>query len=178
MARRRPSTPRTIVTPEQLVAELSKLTSPTIVVLLTNTAPAMRKRSHAGELNPFWKKLRQLSKVRGMIGGRYENARHTAAKKLDPQAPKIKSSARKWGARRKDAPLVDYRGHVYLDFHLKTLLAVEYRKAGNLHRVNELAVRNFLRGREDAPVHWRNYMLDNVREVRMNGAAYVVKEPP
>lgn len=176
MARRKKARRRTIVTREQLVAELAKLTSPTIVVLETLTDPTMRKKA-GGNVNPYWKKAKTLARVRGMLGGRYEGAVNRAAKKADPDAAKIRTGSRKWGARRTDAPLVDYRGHVYLDFHLKTALRIEYCKAGNLHRIDDRELRPFLRGRLDVPVHWRNYRLDHVREVRINGTTFVVREP-
>lgn len=180
---------RYVVTEDDLVAELQKLTGGTLAVLVLDTEPTMRKVA-ADTVNPWWiggskkplVKLRKLARVRGWLGQAYEDAVNNMAKKGDPDAPPITVGSRTWGRKRPDASLVDYDGNfasnLYLDFRAQTVLSVEYAWAGNYRRVDERTVRPFLRGRKDAAVHWRNPNLSNVREVRFDGRVLALRRGP
>ena len=157
-----------------------------MAVIELNTEPTMRKHAEDGDINPWWiggstlpkVKLRKLARIRGFLGQPFHRALNNARKKIDPNLEPVKSGERSWGRKRPDASVVEHEGSFsspyYLDFRAETVLAVEYARAGNLHRIDEQRVRKFLPAREEQLIHWKNPNFANVREIRMNGCVYVL----
>jgi len=136
--------------------------------------------------NPFGGKtrihrLRKLSRVSGMVGFRYENSvnnqRMREGTPVDAlgEVMEFVAEPRKWGVRREGSPFVDHKGGVYLEVKVERSLGHEYRLDDGTP-VDASIVEPWLPSREegrrqmvDRPVVIRDYKLENLREVTING---------
>lgn len=130
-------------------------------------------------------RLRKLSRVSGMIGFSYENAvnaqRGREETPIDPVTGEIETfvaEPRKWGVRRAGTPFVDHKGQTYLEVKVERSLHCEYRLDDGTP-VDAATVAAWLpeknEGRRqmvEKPVILRDYTLDNLREVTINGATH------
>lgn len=95
----------------------------------------------------------------------------------------FESSGRKWGRRRKSAPLVDYQGRVYLDVQRLRVLSYSYVDTRDGRSVTQSQLAPWLIGRSTESqrqqttqsVIWRDYRIDRIRRVTgLNGRTYEI----
>ena len=130
-------------------------------------------------------RLRKMSRVSGMIGFRYENAvnnqRGREETPIDPVTGEVMefvAEPRKWGVRRAGSPFVDHKGVEYLEVKVERSLHCEYRLDDGTP-VDAAIVAAWLpekregaRQMVDKPVILRDYKLENLREVTINGQTH------
>lgn len=144
-----------------------------IVSIETETTPRMRKTG-----NPYAGRLVKQSKINGMINWYYENSvnnqREREGKKTDFEA-----KPRQWGKRVKGTPLVEHKGRYYLEVKVENTYGKTYiDDQGNV--VNQEEIEEFLynssssrQGVEDKVI-LRDYKLDSIQSITMNGKKYKV----
>lgn len=128
------------------------------VTIVAVTAPKLKKGC---PLNNVVK----ISVVNGMTGGKYANAVNNAQERGGEERDFI-PSPRKWGNRIEGTPLVEHKGKHYLELHVLRSLGTMYHVDGK--EVTE-EVRPYLQDSPSTPVVWRDYALENIKEVRMDG---------
>lgn len=130
-------------------------------------------------------RLRKMSRVSGMIGFRYENAvnnqRGREESPIDPITGEVETfvaEPRKWGVRRAGSPFVDHKGVEYLEVKVERSLQCEYRLDDGTP-VDAATVAQWLPEKEEGRrqmvrrvVSIRDYKLENLREVTINGQTH------
>jgi len=130
-------------------------------------------------------RLRKLSRVSGMIGFRYDNAVNnqrmregTPVDATTGEVLEFVAEPRKWGVRREGTPFVDHKGSTYLEVKVERSLHCEYRMDDGTP-VDASIVEPWLPSREEGrrqmvekPVILRDYKMENLREVTINGATH------
>ncbi len=171
-----------------------------IVTVVSRTEPDMRKRD-----NPFYGKVCKVAQVNGMVGFRYKNSvnnqRFREGQPVDDggNVVEFEPLPRKWGNRlyredvdpntgatvRRLTPLVLHKGRHYLELKVERLLSMHYQdEDGNPVPAEDL--HPWLRQRSgessrqlvERPVVLRDYALDSIEEIRMDGVIYRVIEDP
>jgi hypothetical protein len=154
------------------------------VSFVAETIPELRSGNPFGGTQRTHR-LRKMSRVSGMIGFSYENAvnnqRGREETPIDPITGEVETfvaEARKWGVRRAGTPFVDHKGATYLEVKVERSLHCEYRLDDGTP-VDAAIVAAWLPEKKEGtrqmvekPVILRDYTLDNLREVTINGQTY------
>jgi hypothetical protein len=154
------------------------------VSFVAETTPELRSGNPFGGTTRTHR-LRKMSRVSGMIGFRYENAvnnqRGREETPIDPITGEVETfvaEPRKWGVRREGTPFVDHKGVEYLEVKVERSLHCEYRLDDGTP-VDAATVAAWLPEKKEGrrqmvekPVILRDYTLDNLREVTINGQTY------
>lgn len=141
--------------------------------------------------NPYRGKVHKISHVNGVINWRYANAvnnqRMREEQPLDEEGnvEHFEALPRKWGQRisREDGtitPLVEHKGRHYLELKVERSLGHEYRDdEGNVY--DDETITPWLRKRSkssrqqtDKEIILRDYALDSINEIRMDGEVFQV----
>ena len=167
-----------------LVSVLSTRKGAFFATIVAETEPAMRKTG-----NPFVGATK-ISSVNGLLNWIYQNSvnnqRARENQPLDAQGEveHFTPVSRKWGKRivRQDGsvtPLVEHNGQFYLELKIQKSLGHEYR-LGSL-TIDSKDIEPFLPQRTegarqmvDNPVILRDYRIDNIRQITMDGTVYDV----
>lgn len=165
------------ITHEQLV-EMLRTTATTIVSIWTETAPKMLAKAN-GVPNPYKnKQVVKRSKNNGIINFHYENAVNNRRVKEDSE-PDFVAKPRQWGSRIPGTPLVEHKGNFYLEMKVERCLENEILVDGDPAPDD---LKNFLPHKEEgsrqeleSPVIIRDFKVDNIKAVQMNGEFYTVK---
>ncbi len=168
--------------------------SATVATIFTETIPAMRKTD-----NPWWDAatdvwhIRKRAHTTVMIGGTYQGAVNNRRAKQDGASyQNFESSGRRWGqrltrlgaarAKGKRASIVEHSGQLYLDVQKVRALSVTYVDLRTNHLIPTREVVPFLIQERESntqqlakQVQWRDYALNNIRELRMQGDVYQVR---
>lgn len=168
----------------ELVELLMNLKGSKPVTIVTETKPQMRKTG-----NPFNEAVK-VSRVNGIINWVYQNS--VNAQRLRENQPidntgeveHFTPKPRKWGVRLTKengqvAPLVEHKGRHYLELKVERSLGHEYQMGDRTIDPKEIAP--FLPVRKegerqmvDSPVILRDYAIESIRQITMNGETYVV----
>lgn len=140
------------------------------ITIVADTEPKLKKGC------PY--KVRKRSKVNGMAGFIYENAVNRQRIR-EGKEPDFESEPRKWGIRIVRTPLVEHNGNFYLELKVQNSDCVYLDENGNEISKEEiqpfLRENNFDKQQLDKPVILRDYKLENIKEVHMDGKIYYVK---
>ena len=153
--------------------------------IVAETDPRMKKTD-----NPYVGATK-ISRVNGLLNWIYENAvnrqRCRENQPLDDigEVEHFEAHPRKWGVRlrREDGsitPLVEHKGSFYLELKVEKSLGYEYRKDGVTLDPKE--VEQYLPKRKegarqqvDNPVILRDYCIDNIKQITMDGIVYEIE---
>lgn len=178
------------VTRAELAAKLRAVRGPQPGSLVARTIPEMRRRD-----NPWAGLVHKLARVRGMIGVRVHRptgprgqpfltdyARAVNRQREREGHPEIFfAQPRAWGERIPGTPLVEYRDRLYLTVRRQQVLQVEYLHAMTNDPIPAADVEPHLKRRGEGrrqgvqnPVVVRDYALDSIRQLRLEGEIYDV----
>lgn len=98
------------------------------------------------------------------------------------EQPIIEVQPRKWGERVPNTPFVINCGKLYLEALVNKVVSTQYFFDGN--EVTKDDIKEYLREKTNADTYalgenqpiWRDYNLENIREVVADGVIYIVKE--
>lgn len=161
----------------------------TIAAVYVETVPDMRKRG-----NPWWHRhsktwsIRKRQGVSIVLGGTYRGAMDASRLRLwdsgpapEPFVPQRRSWGRRTRAigpgnkRSKTSSIVTYEGVSYLDVQrVRGLSTPEYVDAFG-HPIPTEQVTPWLKPRTKRRVEWRDYRLENVRQIRFGGTCFNVR---
>lgn len=174
------------LTKTQLADHLMNLRGAKFTTIVAETDPRMRKTG-----NPYVG-AKKVSRVNGVVNWVYQNSvnnqRCRENQPLDQsgEVEHFEPEPRKWGTRLKHdtghvAPLVEHKGKRYLELKVERSLGHEYRLNGEV--VDSEAVAEFLPNRKegarqkvDNPVILRDYSLENIVQITIDGVTYEVNE--
>lgn len=175
------------MTPAALETLLRGITRPVIVTVLAETEPEMVKKDReTGDANPFADRVTKYALVNGIIGCHYGNCvNNQRLREADPQTqeeaeavPVFEPLPRSWGTRLDGTPLVEHNDNLYLEVKVERVLNSGYKVDGRLATPAEVAeIERYLPRRRsegrrqevERPVVWRDYRLDHVVGLRLNG---------
>jgi hypothetical protein len=174
------------VTVKELEAIVESKRGASFVTIIANTAPDFV----GGKSSPMYG-VRKTAKVNGMINWSYRNAvdnqraREEQPLNANGEVEWFEPEPRKWGERLHDEvgrllPTVEHKGNKYLE--LKVQKSIGYMYFRNNLRVPTEEVNAHLRekveGRRqqvDNPVILRDYKLENIKAMRIDGELLVVQ---
>tara|TARA_R110002072_G_scaffold238769_3_gene396401 strand:- start:20040 stop:20792 length:753 start_codon:yes stop_codon:yes gene_type:complete len=200
------------ITVEQLISLLGHIRGCRIAIVHAETIPRLRQKLSQDDRTPCpwfntdttardsdskrWHIRKRTTFSVAMIGHRkprspspYEVAVNSRrAKDWQPLGDDgtpvyFESSGRAWGRRRKSAPLVDYRGQVYLDIQRLRILSYSYYDIRTGRSITQTQLEPWLIGRSSdshqqqtsQSVIWRDYRIDRIRKVTgLNGQPYEI----
>lgn len=171
------------VTAEELKGLLLSRKGANFVSFESETDARLRKTG-----NPFGE-VRKTSKVNGVINWEYAGAVNRQREREgrpvgdDGEVELFEPKPRKWGTRIKGTPFVENNGKLYVEVKVeRTLAAPTYRDADG-HELTAEQVAPFMPKRKkssrqgvDKEVVLRDYSLGNIRRIKVNGEAFVVRE--
>lgn len=165
------------ITVEQLKEMLKARKGATIVTIVAETEPDLRKTG-----NPYIG-CKKISRVNGVINWIYENAvnrqreREGQPVNADGYIEHFESLPRKWGQRIHGTPFVEHKDNTYLELKVERSLGHEYRHNGET--LTDEQVAPFLpkkkegeRQKVDKPVILRDYNLTNIVQISVGGEVY------
>jgi hypothetical protein len=140
---------------DELVDLVHSIKGTAFCSITTVTQPSVKSGGPSGVI--------KISRINGQIGADYGNAMTKATgEEYQPQP-------RKWGV--KDGSIITHNGKRYLEVRVLKSLGHEYRQGAEL--VNNSVVEPFLR-QVDNPVVLRDYKLESITEITINGETYHV----
>lgn len=165
-----------IITKQELKDNLMNMKGgANIVSIVTKTTPRMRKTD-----NPFYDKVEKVSKVNGIINWRYSNAVNNQRKR-EGKEDDFQAVERRWGQRIKGTPLVEHKGKYYLEMKVERKLNSEYIHKEKGEKLDMEQLGAFLytnssskRQNLEKEVVLRDYKLDSIDTIKMNGEEYKV----
>jgi len=169
------------ITNAELEAKLRDLQGATIVSLIAQTVPDMYKTA-----NPYWGKVHKLSRVKGLIGVRYENSvNRQREREWSPEAETghvqhFEAKPRAWGKHIAGTPLIAHNGKLYLEVKVETVLQTQYRHVETGKELFDvgpfLRKRSKSSGRQqvERAVVLRDYKLESIVELRLQGEIYSI----
>lgn len=180
------------ITRNELREQLQSRKGAAMVSIVSITEPAWRaKHAETGEPNPHRGEVHKVAHVNGVINWRYANAvnnqRMREGQPTDDEGnvEHFEALPRKWGVRisRDDGtitPLVEHKGRHYLELKVERSLGHEYRDdEGNVY--DDATIHPWLRKRSkskrqqtDREIILRDYALDSIDQIRMDGEVYQV----
>lgn len=180
-------TSRDVQQPEVIKAsELVKLLSGNLgakmVTIISSTEPPMRKTA-----NPFYGRVRKISRVNGVIGWQYESAvnrqrdREQRPENADGTIEHFFAEPRKWGERLPGSPWVSHKQQMYLELKVERVLGHEYRCDGKPIDVAELEpwlqrkTGESSRQGVEKEIILRDYRLDSILAVTFGGKQYLIE---
>lgn len=121
-----------------------------------------------GKSNPFQGRVVKRSRIGGMVY-KTDNT-NTYLNQVKKEIPDFQLSARKWGERVNNLPIIQHKGAQYLELIIQTAKA-EYLLDG------EVVERDTIEGLEPSKkgahsVIVRDYKAESIRELRINGQEY------
>jgi len=142
------------------------------VTIVAKTFPKVRKTN-----NPH-PNIVKVSRVNGMVNFIYENAVNNQRKR-EGETPDFEAAPRQWGQRIEGTPLVKHNDKTYLEFKVERSLDYHYEDNGIMVPEDEVAP--FLPKRSESSrqnvekeVILRDYAIENIVSVRMNGETLLV----
>ena len=170
----------------QLIDRLMNLRGAKFATIVAETDPRMRKTG-----NPFVGATK-ISRVNGVVNWIYQNSvnnqRVRENQPLDNagEVEYFEPEPRRWGTRLKHdtghvAPLVEHKGKHYLELKVERSLGHEYRLNGQTLDPQDVAEflperKESARQRVDNPVILRDYSLDNIKTITIDGVEYTMEE--
>lgn len=161
----------------QLQKRLSRIERPMPVGLVTITTPAMRKKN-----NPFFGRVIKISHVTAWINFRYSKSVNRQRIREHKPAD-FRALERSWGERIQKTPLVEYGQQWYLDLKIERRLSqLRDVKTGQIIDPKALApfVRPVPKNRRqhlNVEVILRDYRLDHIAEIRIDGQVWRIRKP-
>lgn len=171
------------LTKDQLVATLSAIKGSTFMTLETNTVPEMRKTG-----NPFVGRVKKHTKINVTFGANYENAVNRQAEREENEnAGEFKSLKLAYGKWLVPHKLIEHKGAVQVRVMCNPHMKPEVAYSLDGHPVNPSemeAIKAFMPEKKtsarqeefgiEREVVPRNYSLDSIEAVTVNGTRYEI----
>lgn len=172
------------MTKADLVSNLMSRKGAFFSTIVAETDPRMKKTG-----NPYVGAMK-ISQINGLFNWIYQNSvnrqRIKENQPLDAagEVEHFEPAPRKWGTRIKRTdgtvtPLVEHKGQYYLEMKVERSLGYEYRKDGAV--IDPKVVEAFLPERKegarqevDNPVILRDYSIDSIRQITLDGIVYEI----
>lgn len=161
----------------ELQQMLTNLDRPLIATLAVETEVKIPKKHSLGRVS-------KRSIVNGVIGSwDYGTAVNRAIlKDANPQSveelkqvPVFTPGERRWGRRIPKSALVEHRDQYYLEIKVERSLKTEWFINGREATPQEVGlIKSCLPASSDSPVTLRDYRLDSIREIKVNGEVYLI----
>jgi len=161
---------------EELIALLYGQHNATMASIVSDTEPSIKSPKTSGMGGG---RIRKRSYAQIVLGGSYENAVNKAIVKEGIENGKreveyFEPLPRKWGVRIDGTPLVEHKGKTYVEARVLKVLKTEYFFDGN--PVDKTDIDRFLlphkegvRQGLDNPIIWRDYNVDSIVNLTLNG---------
>lgn len=194
---------------EQLITRLSSIRGSRLVTLVTETVPTLNQKADDGSVCPWFNpqastkapdaarwfirkktvvSMSLIGSLKGESGTPYERSvnrrrcKESQDFQLSSPPQRFRSSGRHWGTRRKSAPLVDYKGRVYLDAQRTRILSFEFIDTRTGRTISQTQLKPWIPGSRNPSktqllaneIVWRDYRIDRVRIVRTLGGVECV----
>lgn len=167
------------LTRKQLVDAMLALkgTPATFTTIITRTEPNMRKGG-----NPFVGNIFKISRVNGIINWHYVNSVNNQREREGKVADFV-PQPRKWGQRIEGTPLVEHKGHHYIELKVERSLGHEYVYANgdsfsteDLQRLQLFLVKSKQPETQqtDKEIILRDYDIGNIIAIVYGGTQYIV----
>lgn len=145
------------------------------VTMAGYTVPDMRKTN-----NPFFGRVKKRSHLNGMINWIYQNSVNYQRVREDKE-PDFVPMPRRWGQRLEKSPFVAHNDTLYLEVKVQRLLEYRYYVDGREATAEEVEqIESFLPKRKegrrqelDKVQILRDYTLENIEQITLNGRTYV-----
>lgn len=166
------------VTQAEMAGNLRAQKGATMVTIVSQTDPARYKKDKG--------RFVKQSTVNGVINWNYEKAVNRQQSREGGDAT-FEAKPRKWGQRIKGTPLVEHKGHLYLEIKIERVLSTEYfvRRPvdGAFQTVTKNEISQYLKPSRSSAANQgvskeiilRDYKLENVTIIRMNGIEFSIK---
>jgi len=167
---------------EELVEVLTLRKGAQPVTFLAVTKPKMlKKHRETKDPNPFEGRVTKVSRVNGFINWRYANSvNRQRERERGDEAEAFEAVPRKWGVRVEGTPFVDHKDKRYVEVKVEGVIESEYRVDGHPIAKEELAA--YLPARSESSrqgvereIVLRDYGLDTITEIAINGARFEVE---
>lgn len=170
-------TDSTLITIAELGKLLGEIRGAKFVGFVSNTVPDMRKTG-----NPYYNTLRKESSIyNAIINWTYEISVNKQRIK-EGKEPDFEALPRAWGERLRGTPLVEHKGKFYLEARMGNVRYTKFLNDGE--EIEKEKVEEFLRKKSNegarqelnSPIILRDYELKSIREIKMGGMVYRIKE--
>ena len=174
------------------------------MTIVTETIPTLNQKADDGSVCPWFKaqastkapdsarwfirkktvvSMSLIGSLKEAAGTPYERSvngrrsREARQFNLKSQPSRFLTSGRNWGTRRQRAPLVDYKGRIYLDAQRTRILSFEFLDIRNGKTVSLTQLQPWIPGNRKPSrtqrlvneVVWRDYRIDRIRIIRTLG---------
>ena len=174
------------ITVDKLAEMVRGFDSAVIASFTANTIPKMVvKDRQTGSPNPYLNKVVKVSRVNGIIGDFsfskvVTNQLVREAIDVDSVEPYV-AAPRSWGNHVPNSGLVEHKGVLYLRITLPRMLFSEYLVNGKpATDIEKAAIESFLPVRKptdhgtEKEIQYRDYTLNNIKELRAGGQIYTI----
>jgi len=171
----------TVISQKQLIDMLSETKGATIITIVAKTEPKMKKTG-----NPYYDKVRKISRVNGIVNFHYDEG---VKRRLEKEGKNISDfrQGESWHEpvimNDKLTPFCRHKknGNMYLRFMELKRIGTQYQDiAGNV--IDENKIKPFLYERTsyenqglDTPLKFLVYGLDSIMYIMIDGNTYLVK---
>jgi hypothetical protein len=145
--------------------------------MITITVPAMRKKK-----NPFFGRVVKISHITAFINCRYSRSVNLQRTREEKSAD-FKALQRAWGSKMEKRPLVEYDDQYYFEVKLQTRKS-QIRDIETGEIIPPETLKPYLaplkknpRQRLNREVILRDFRVDHVAELRINGEVWRVRRP-
>ena len=164
-----------VVTQDKLVNILNGKKGAFFATIFSRTKPDMNKTN-----NPYYDKVLKESEVNVCLNWIYENAVNNQRER-EGKEPDFEAEPRSWGVRIPKHPFVIHKGKLYLEAKIQKSLGHKYKLNGK--EISEEIIQRYLRKKTEGsrqkletPVKLRDYSIDNIISIIMDGEQYVVEK--
>ena len=162
------------ISQKQLTALLFQLVGEAKIFLVTSTDPEMKKTG-----NPYVGRASKRSELECTIGRKYEQHVNDL-RKVENKIADFEAKPRKWGTPVEGTPLVRHDEKLYLSVEVDRQVSTHYLVDGRI--VPESFLENWLQKMKvegarqglAAPVVRRDFKLESIIEIEINGEHYEV----
>ncbi len=166
---------------QEIIERLSSIKGAKMVTIVSQTEPPMRKTN-----NPYAGKVVKVSHVNGVINWNYERSVNRQRER-EGSEPDFEALPRSWGDRIMGTPLVrhvkDGVEKRYLEMKVERVLTTTYIDYTTGEAIDPEVLRPFLRENAgnirqnlEKPVILRDYNIDNIAKIFMDGEEIVNEE--
>lgn len=161
----------------QLVRRLNEIDKSQPVGMITVTVPAMKKTN-----NPFFGRVVKISHVTAWINVRYSRSVNLQRVR-EAQPANFRASERAWGSKIESRPLVEHDDQYYFEARLQTRKSqIRDIETGKVIAPEQLKpylspLKKNTRQRLNREVILRDFRVDHVAELRINGEVWRVRRP-
>jgi hypothetical protein len=164
----------------ELVENLLQVRGAKFTTIVSETDPRLKKTD-----NPYYG-TKKIARVNGCINWIYQNAvnnqrmREGQPSDSDGTVEFFTPEPRRWGSRIHGTPLVEHKGHYYLELKVQRSLGYEYRLGAEV--IDPSEIEPFIPKKTEGarqklakPVILRDYSIISIRQITMDGIVYEIE---